>query len=67
MGIGNVLNAQGKQKEALASHQKALQLNPNLATAYNGIGNALYDQNKIDDAVATYQKAIQLNPNYVAG
>ncbi|WP_375443034.1 tetratricopeptide repeat protein [uncultured Nostoc sp.] len=65
VGIGYVLNAQGKQEEALASHQKAIQLNPNLAIAYNGLGNALSDQQKLDAAVAAYQKAIQLNPNYV--
>ncbi|MBW4454872.1 MAG: tetratricopeptide repeat protein [Nostoc indistinguendum CM1-VF10] len=40
-----------------------MQLNPNLADAYNNLGNALSEQKKLDAAVTAYQKAIQLNPN----
>ncbi|MEH2174668.1 tetratricopeptide repeat protein, partial [Nostoc sp.] len=46
------------------AYQKAIQLNPNDAYAYNNLGNALKEQKKLDAAVAAFQKAIQLNPNY---
>ncbi|MGF1978746.1 MAG: tetratricopeptide repeat protein, partial [Nostoc sp. CmiSLP01] len=44
--------------------EKAIQLAPNDATAYNNLGTALSEQKKLDAAVAAYEKAIQLNPNY---
>ncbi|OKH44640.1 hypothetical protein NIES2130_37820 [Scytonema sp. HK-05] len=47
----------------MAAYNKAIQLNPNDATAYNNLGNALREQNKLDEAIAAYNKAIQLNPN----
>ncbi|HBL13842.1 MAG TPA: hypothetical protein DD379_21085, partial [Cyanobacteria bacterium UBA11162] len=41
----------------------AIQLDPNLAGAYNNLGNVLSNQGKLEEAVANFQKAIQLDPN----
>ncbi|MEH1842754.1 MAG: tetratricopeptide repeat protein [Nostoc sp.] len=70
--LGNALRRQEKLEEALAAHQKALEINKNDAEAYVGIRNVaiayynlgivLYKQNKLVDAVAAFQKVIQLNP-----
>ena len=60
--MGNALRRQGKLAEALAAHQKALQLNHNDAEAYVGIGNVLNAQGKPEEALASHKKAIQLNP-----
>ncbi|MEH2333191.1 tetratricopeptide repeat protein, partial [Nostoc sp.] len=54
---------QKKLDAAVAAYEKAIQLNPNDATAYYNLGNALRQQKKLDAAVAAYEKAIQLNPN----
>ncbi|MEH2026036.1 tetratricopeptide repeat protein, partial [Nostoc sp.] len=51
---------QKKLDAAVAAYQKAIQLNPNLATAYYNLGNALSDQKKLDAAIAAYQKALTL-------
>ncbi|WP_375496211.1 tetratricopeptide repeat protein, partial [uncultured Nostoc sp.] len=51
-----------KLDEAIANYQKAIQLDPKYAGAYNGLGNVLYEQEKLDEAIANYQKAIQLDP-----
>ncbi|WP_375470589.1 tetratricopeptide repeat protein, partial [uncultured Nostoc sp.] len=52
-----------KLDAAVAAYEKAIQLNPNDAYAYNNLGVALREQKKLDAAVAAYEKAIQLNPN----
>ncbi|MEH2049548.1 tetratricopeptide repeat protein, partial [Nostoc sp.] len=44
--------------------QKAIQIDPNYATAYYNLGITLYEQKKLDAAVAAFQKAIQIDPNY---
>ena len=53
-----------KSDKAIASYQKALQLNPNHTDSYNNMGMALNDQGRFDEAVESYQKAINLEPNY---
>jgi len=46
-----------------ADYQKAMQIKPDYAEAYNNMGNAFKSQNKINEAVSSYQKALQLNPD----
>ena len=48
----------------MTCYQKALQLNPNFAGAYNNQGIALQWKGQLDEAITCYQKAIQLNPNF---
>jgi tetratricopeptide (TPR) repeat protein len=49
---------------AMEDYNKAIQLNPNDAVAYNNRGNAYHAQGQYDRAIEDYNKAIQLNPNY---
>ncbi|MEM6503682.1 MAG: tetratricopeptide repeat protein, partial [Cyanobacteria bacterium P01_C01_bin.89] len=60
---GVALRAQGKLEAAIASYDRAIELNPNDAIAYTNRGNALYDQGKLEAAIASYDRAIELNPN----
>jgi tetratricopeptide (TPR) repeat protein len=61
---GNDFYKQSKYIEAGSEYQKAIELNPGYAIAYNNWANALYDQEKYGEAIEKYQKAIELNPEY---
>ncbi len=52
-----------KLDEALASYDKAIQLNPDYTFTYINRGYVHSRQGKLDEAIADYDKAIQLNPN----
>jgi len=43
---------------------KAIEINPNVASAYSNRGNALKELKRLDDALANYDKAIALKPDY---
>ena len=43
---------------------KAIEINPNSASAYNNLGAVLQDLKRLDDALASYDKAITLKPDY---
>jgi predicted O-linked N-acetylglucosamine transferase (SPINDLY family) len=43
---------------------KAIDINPNSASAFNNRGNALKELKRLDDALASYDKAIYLKPDY---
>ena len=62
--LGNVLDREGKVKQAIDHYVKALQINPNFPKAHNNLGNALAGQGKMDEAVAHYSKALQVNPDF---
>jgi Flp pilus assembly protein TadD len=51
--------------EALNAYNKAIELNPNDASAYNNRGLAYDNLDKDDLAIADHKKAIELNPKYV--
>lgn len=51
---------QGKLDHAIASYQKALQLEPNFPEAYNNLGNALREAGRPEEAIACYTACIQL-------
>ena len=50
--------------EALASHDKAIALNPDYAEAFNKRGEVLLALKRIDEALASHDKAIALKPDY---
>ena len=43
---------------------KAIEINPNVASAYSNRGLALKELKRLDDALASYDKAIALKPDY---
>ena len=43
---------------------KAIEINPNSASAYSNHGNALQELKRLDDSLTSYDKAIALEPNY---
>lgn len=55
---GETYLSQGKLEEAIACYDRAIKLDPNLATAYQSLGEALKKQGKLEEATVYYQKAI---------
>lgn len=51
-------------EEAIATYDKAIELNPNDAVAYYNKGNALNKLKRYEEAIAAYDKAIELDPYY---
>ncbi len=60
--MGNVYADLGRKDEAIASYQKAIELDPKDAKAYNNLGIVYDDMGRKDEAIASYQKAIELDP-----
>jgi len=60
--MGLALYDKSKYDDAVKAFDKAIELDPNSATAWNRKGTALKAQGKYDEAVAAYDKAIELNP-----
>lgn len=66
--MANVLVRQGKNEEAVAMYQQALEIwvkalgpdHEKVGNAYNGIATVLNEQGKHDDAIAMYQKALDI-------
>ncbi len=54
-----------KYKEAITNYDKAIELNPQLAIAYNNRGTENAALHKYKEAIEDYNKAIELNPQLV--
>ena len=63
--IGRRYLKDGDYEKAVWEYQKALGMNPQLATAYNGIGIAYTMLERYSEAVAAQQKALALQPDFV--
>ena len=50
--------------EALNAYNKAIEVNPNDASAYNHRGLVYHNLDKNNLAIADYDKAVELNPEY---
>ncbi|MDC0837010.1 tetratricopeptide repeat protein [Limnoraphis robusta] len=61
LALGDGLMQQGMAAEAQACYQNAINLNPNLAAAYQNLGEALKQQGKLQEAATYFRKAIELN------
>ncbi len=61
---GIILKGLGKYKEAELSQRKAIELNPDYATAHYNHGNILRDLGKTNEAEVSTRKAIELAPNF---
>ena len=53
-----------RYKEALAIYEKAIQLKPEYAEAWNGEGKTFLELKRYKEALDAYEKAIQLQPEY---
>ena len=58
------LKGQNKLKEAAAAYDKAIDIKPDYAEAYNNLGIALKGQSKLKEAAEAYNKAIGINPGF---
>ena len=58
---GTMLSALGRKEEALAAFEKALEINPGLASAWAGIGAQLSQLGKYEDALQAFEEALLLN------
>jgi tetratricopeptide (TPR) repeat protein len=65
-GLGNVYGDLGRQDEAIAAHQRAIELDPTFATPHNNLGVVYSDLGRQDEAIAAFQRAIELDPDFAA-
>lgn len=61
---GELLEAQGKPKEAIEAYSKAVQLQPKLEGVHFSIGNLYWVGGELEQALVHLQKEIALNPNH---
>lgn len=52
----------GKYDEAIVAYQKAIEADPNYASAHYGLGLSYEQLNKFEEARKQYQKTLELNP-----
>lgn len=64
VNLGLVLKAQRRLNEALASFDRASQLNPDFAEAFNNRGNVLINLGRLPEALASYERALDIKPDY---
>lgn len=59
------LLATGRPEAALASIERALELDPGLAEAHSTRGIALLEVGRVEDAGAAFERALDLRPGYI--
>ena len=59
---GIIYYTQGKLELALADYNRALELNPESASAYGNRGNLYSEQGKLELALADYNRVLEINP-----
>ena len=64
--LGTALQDHKRYDEAIAHHERAIQLMPDYAPAYNNLGAALRGAGRLDDAIARYRKALELKPDFAS-
>lgn len=62
MAMGNLYFAQGRFAQALKSHQRATELQPQSATAYASMAEALLFLRRNDEGLQQIEKALSLEP-----
>ena len=50
----------------MEAYQKAIELNPDYAQAYNNLGTVFADLEQFEDAIAAYERALEIDPNFQA-
>ena len=54
--------AKGELEEAIAGYRRAIELDANLAIAWNGLSMALGQQGNIDEAIEAAERLVELEP-----
>ena len=60
------LSKAGRNEEAIAEWEKALELNPESDKAHNNVGLLLVGAGKFQEAVAHFERTLKINPEYPA-
>lgn len=63
LGWGAAAHAQGKQRDAMARLQKAVEIQPGLLPASKLLGQIAFEEGDVDLAVKTYEAALKHAPN----
>ncbi len=63
---GFSLSALGKHQEAIDCYNKALEINPNFASAWSNKGSILGKQGRYEEELKCYDRAIEIDPKYVS-
>src|SRR5438876_4121895 len=66
LGSGAAASAQGKQRDAMAQLQRALELKPDLMPASRLLGQIAYTEGDVDLAIKTYESALRYAPGDAA-
>ncbi len=53
-----------RYEDALSNYQKAIEIKPEYARAWNGQAKVLYKLNSYQEALSAYDKAIEIEPDY---
>jgi superkiller protein 3 len=58
-----LLGKTGREDDAIAHLQKALEFQPDYAEAHDNLGSALFLKGRVDEAIAQFQKALEIKPD----
>ena len=61
---GNAKDEKGDHEDAIADHDRAIEISPQYAMAYNNRGIAKRNMGDYKDAIADHDRAIEINPQY---
>lgn len=63
--MGRYLREKNQYEKAIASYNKAIEINPESSNTYSNRGKAFFDLGRVDEAISDFNRAIELNENYV--
>ena len=62
--LGNALRDSGRNKTALASYRRALEVDPRCIDAHQNLGKAYFDAGETEAARACFERALEINPDF---